>query len=204
MKTVNNSLAVSKSAAAVLEALFRMLPTEDAATRYIKLNKHNHPEGAFMPVSVQILGETEEGLLMSVAHYYEQHGDLMADPVMTFLRKPTTLIEDDAKIATYIPLDYQDTFGSKISAYFNENSTIRGYNLRVLTDLIHFTTSWMKNIKGQQGVKPVVEKKVHNVTNWVQLGKKAEQAAKTLGFDNLKEALTAGKKDEIASMIGID
>ena len=54
---------------------------------YLKLD--NKP-GLFMPVVFEILGQSAELLgtkydIVSMAHYYVQNGDLMADPEMTFL-----------------------------------------------------------------------------------------------------------------------
>lgn len=202
MTHLNSTLPiVSKNAAAVLEALYRMLPADDEDARYIKLNKHNHPEGCFMPVSVEIIGATPEGQLMAVAHYYEQNGDLVPDPSVTFLRKPASLIESDAEIPSYIPVDYEDSLGQKVAVHFNDDSTVRAYNQRILIDLIRFTSIWMKNIKSQQAVKPVAQKTVHNGATLAGLATKAQEAAKKLGFDNLSHSLAAGKNDEIASII---
>ena len=41
--------------------------------------------GSFMAVSVEIIGRSGLGPLVSVAHYYEQNGDLMRDPDVVFL-----------------------------------------------------------------------------------------------------------------------
>ena len=42
-----------------------------------------------MPVSVEVVGTRPQGaLIVSIAHYYEQNGDLMADPEATFVGGP--------------------------------------------------------------------------------------------------------------------
>jgi hypothetical protein len=42
--------------------------------------------GAFMAVHVENIGECNMGKLFSIAHYYEQNGDLMKDPDMVFIK----------------------------------------------------------------------------------------------------------------------
>ena len=49
----------------------------------------------FMPVSVEVVGTTpQNALIVSVAHYYEQNGDLMADPEVTFVIARITALPD--------------------------------------------------------------------------------------------------------------
>jgi hypothetical protein len=47
--------------------------------------KWDNANGAFMAVCVEIIGRTGLGPLVSIAHYYEQNGDLMRDPDVVFL-----------------------------------------------------------------------------------------------------------------------
>ena len=65
------------------EAIFRKL-TEGL----VKVGDHrkiNNAPGSFMAVSIEIIGRSGLGPLVSVAHYYEQNGDLMRDPDVVFL-----------------------------------------------------------------------------------------------------------------------
>src|SRR4030042_7142039 len=70
-----------------------------------KFDKHNYAEKkrGVMAVSVECVDEAPPGKIFSVPHYYEQNGDLMSDPDMTFLR---------LKSGNYIPMTYrQDNMG---------------------------------------------------------------------------------------------
>ena len=65
------------------EAIFRKL-TEGL----VKVGDHrkiDNAPGSFMAVSIEIIGRSGLGPLMSVAHYYEQNSDLMRDPDVVFL-----------------------------------------------------------------------------------------------------------------------
>jgi hypothetical protein len=47
--------------------------------------RFDNANGGYMPVVVEGVGQTPNGaLIISIAHYYEQNGDLMADPEVTF------------------------------------------------------------------------------------------------------------------------
>ncbi len=47
--------------------------------------KTDNSDGAFMSVFVEIIHEDEMYKVISLAHYFLQNGDLMADPEMCFL-----------------------------------------------------------------------------------------------------------------------
>ena len=47
--------------------------------------KIDNTNGTYMPVHVEIFDRSQYGNHVSIAHYYEQNGDLMKDPEMTFL-----------------------------------------------------------------------------------------------------------------------
>jgi hypothetical protein len=81
-----------------------------------------------------------------VAHYYEQNGDLMADPEMTFLVSAV-----DGRV---YPLSYrQDGLGIyRESVKFNEAGQIDGHYPREQRDEATFSGQWMKNIKFQQAI----------------------------------------------------
>lgn len=98
--------------------------------------------GAFMPVHVEHLQRTPLGSIYSVAHYYEQHGDLIADPDMTFLR--TTAAE-------WIPLTYQDSFGYRRGVEVEPDGSVRIWP-REHASQLRFAAMWMRNLRDQQGL----------------------------------------------------
>jgi curved DNA-binding protein CbpA len=105
--------------------------------------KFDNSEGTFMPLSVEIIGETKMGREISLAHYYEQNGDLMADPEMIFLE-----VEGEFYPAYY----KQDGLGlEKYSIKYDREKMI-GYNRALQKDQTQFANMWLKNIKQQQGL----------------------------------------------------
>ena len=42
--------------------------------------KFDNASGSYMAVSVSAMNKIKEGLIISIAHYGKQNGDLMADP----------------------------------------------------------------------------------------------------------------------------
>ncbi len=104
---------------------------------YVKIN--NAP-GSFMPVSVEMLCDD----IVSIAHYYEQNGDLMADPEMTFWRGPD---------GRYYPMSFRnDGTGTYDVCLFLENGKPQKFFPRMQADSAQFTTIWMRNIRDQQGI----------------------------------------------------
>ena len=49
---------------------------------YVKIN---NSDGSFMSVILEVILEDEKIKIISLAHYYLQEGDLMADPEMCFI-----------------------------------------------------------------------------------------------------------------------
>ena len=95
----------------------------------------------YMAVHVEKVGEN----LYSVAHYYEQNGDLMSDPEMVFLHVAPGLWQ---------PVSItQHGVGVYREAIVFEDGKIVGYRPRLLDELCSFTTIWMRNIKAQQGLR---------------------------------------------------
>jgi len=54
--------------------------------------------GAFMAAYVENIGYFNMGKLFSIAHYYEQNGDLMKEPDMVFIK---------GQDGEYYPMDFQ-------------------------------------------------------------------------------------------------
>ena len=110
---------------------------------YIKIDNTG---SSFMPVSVEAIFENEKYMILSVAHYFEQNGDLMADPEMLFIYAKA--------MKTYIPSYFkQDGFmGSEQESVIMENGEIKGYKAKMQADHTSFANQWLRNIKQQQNL----------------------------------------------------
>ena len=78
------------------------------------------------------------GEVISIAHYGEQSGDLMADPEMEF-----TIIRSD-----YYPISVRNDYLCKHNSIFEDD----GINLPLQHDLTTFANQWMRNITEQQNL----------------------------------------------------
>jgi hypothetical protein len=120
-------------------AVFRVL-TEGFA----KVGDHRKVRQSeqFMPVSVEAVDTTPQGaLIVSVAHYYEQNGDLMADPEVTFVV---------ARDEYVFPISFrQDNLGIDQKHVRWEGAKVY-WNLAKQNDLAAFCNQWMENIQHQQ------------------------------------------------------
>jgi hypothetical protein len=129
---------VSKTAKRVLDTLTEGLDSD---------NTHRKVENSttFMPVSVNFLGETALGPIFAVTHYGKQNGDLMADPDVTFLKSNV-----DGEY-------YPGSFRNDYAGIYQECLWIDGKEVkfapRTQKDIAVFCTTWMRNIKNQQGLK---------------------------------------------------
>lgn len=127
--------AVNKKAEKVLDKLTAGLGTGQARTI-------DNAEGTFMAVHVECLTGCSLGPRYSIAHYYVQNGDMMADPEMVFIKGA-----DDR----YYPEHYQqDGLGIFQRAVYIEKGF--SFHPRLQKDLAIFTSTWMKNIKQQQNL----------------------------------------------------
>jgi len=101
--------------------------------------------GSFMPLSIEYLYSVDtagmKGKVYSFAHYYEQEGDLMADPEVCFLS-----VRDGEYI---IPMSFKNA-GLGID---NEYVILKDKQLlvqkRMQADLKDFSNQWMENLKDQ-------------------------------------------------------
>lgn len=128
---------LSGRAALILQQLIHGLaaPGDGESARTI-----GGPRGqAIMPVSVERIADRE----FSIAHYYEQNGDLMADPEMVFLRSVDG--------SSFFPLHFQqDNTGSyRVGMSIEADGKIR-WNAREQADQVSFANQWLTNIKQQQ------------------------------------------------------
>ena len=93
-----------------------------------------------MSVHIEIIGQQHVSLIVSIAHYFESHGDLCQDPEMTFLVNDTGVYAMTFQQA--MPSVYQE-------AVRLEDEGVR-YNQRLQRDLTRFANDWLKNIQAQQ------------------------------------------------------
>lgn len=127
--------AINKKAQAVMDRIFSGLDSENSHTRI----DNNAPDSGIMPVVVEWVGDCKLGDIFSVAHYYEQNGDLVADPEMTFLRG------EDRR---YYPLSYKlDSLGVYREGVVWADGEPRHINAREQRDEAIFAGTWMANIK---------------------------------------------------------
>ena len=102
---------------------------------------------AIWQVSVSAMNKIKEGLIISIAHYGKQNGDLMADPYIEILYSKNT--------NRFYPISYRNDYLGKHSYYvkFTENGDyIQGFYPKQQRDLAVFVGTWMRNIKDQQNL----------------------------------------------------
>ncbi len=99
---------------------------------------------SFVPVSVELVGKIPGyGNVISVAHYGEQNGDLMADPEMTFV-----IVQGD-----YYPISFRnDYLGINQEVFRFKDGKPTHIKSELQSDLTTFANTWMKNIQGQQEI----------------------------------------------------
>lgn len=135
MKTLN------KQSTATFVKLLEMAKANEG---HIKID---NTKGFFMPVCVEIIEETENLVKVSVAHYYEQNGDLMADPEMCF--------EAFSQKDNFFVMPYyfkQDSLGIEQQSIVYKDKKIHSVYPRMQSNHASFANMWMKNIKNQQKI----------------------------------------------------
>jgi len=109
---------------------------------YVKVD---NTDGAFMSISVEVIFEDSKFKIISLAHYFLQCGDLMADPEMCFLFSKTQ--------GVYFPIYYkQDTMGVEEESVEMEDGEITRLNLTLQQEHTRFANMWLRNIKYQQSL----------------------------------------------------
>ena len=91
-----------------------------------------------MYVAVEIIGRHGEGQIVSIAHYFEQSGDLCCDPDCTFLA---------TKDGVY-PLTFQQSGLYQVAVRFEEG--VVHCNESLQKEITEFCNDWMGNIAEQQ------------------------------------------------------
>ena len=92
------------------------------------LKVHNEP---FMPLSIERHGE-----IVTVTHYFEQHGDLVPDPDMEFL---------DLGHSDWIPIAIQHSTGHYVRAGDIEDGQWK-FNARTTRELESFSRMWARDL----------------------------------------------------------
>ena len=132
---------LNKKSTSIFSKIVEMAKAESG---YIKLNNSND---TFMPLSVEILETKDNITFVSLAHYYEQNGDLMADPEMCFAI--TNMTGETAVIPYYFKTD---GVGREQTSVLFEGNNVR-FNKRMQADHTSFANQWLLNIKRQQSIK---------------------------------------------------
>lgn len=129
--------ALNKAATATMNKMVSMM--KDG---YVKIDNTG---GSCMSVSVEQIFENENYRIFSVAHYYEQNGDLMADPEMCFINLKA--------VGSFLPSYFkQDNIGIEQESIVIENGEIKGYRAKLQADHTSFANMWLRNIKNQQNL----------------------------------------------------
>ena len=128
----------------VMDKLTAPLNGVGSATKYDAHDYASKKRG-IMSVSVECINEVEAGKIYSVTHYYEQNGDLMSDPDMTFLKAVST--------GDYFPLTFrQDNLGIDQDSVVWKDGKITGIRPKMQSDMTTFANQWLMNIKDQQNL----------------------------------------------------
>jgi hypothetical protein len=90
----------------------------------------------FMDLSFEILSSSKDQFICAMAHYFEQNGDLVADPDME-IRVVLSMKMIEA-------LTYQDQFGFRV--VYPEPGKV---NLQAKKELNQFLGQWLKNLIDQ-------------------------------------------------------
>ena len=90
----------------------------------------------FMDLSFEILSKSPDQFTCAMAHYFEQNGDLIADPDMEIRVIPSMQMIE--------ALTYQDQFGFQV--VYPETGKV---NLKVKKELNRFLGQWLKNLIAQ-------------------------------------------------------
>jgi len=149
MKTITkntisqNLKPLNAVSAAIFFKIIDGVTADDTKAKYI-----GEKGTAIMQVVVeQIYHENEYGKVYAIGHYYQQNGDRMSDPEMTFL-----VNDDDGRV---YPLSFeQHGFFARYEANseFGEDGKLKGMYRKMCNDHKNFANQWMINIKHQQSL----------------------------------------------------
>ena len=125
MKTLNKSAT---------KTFFKIIEGEEG---YKKIDNSK----GFMALVVEKLRTDDVGSIYSLAHYFEQNGDLCKDPDMEFM----------VRGGSVIPMTFQQDIPPVYSegVFYDNGWKVRN---KVQADITSFANMWIKNIKHQQGL----------------------------------------------------
>lgn len=93
-------------------------------------------QDGYMPLVIEKVGEHQ----VSIAHYFQQNGDTIADPDVVFF----------IGYGEWVPIEIQQVLGYQVVAKLNgDGSAIDAINLRAQAGLASFVHQWARNIKAQ-------------------------------------------------------
>ena len=104
--------------------------------------KIDNTDSTLMPLVVERLYETNLGPVFSLAHYFEQNGDLCQDPEMLFIKH---------KSGQVIPTMFQQAIPPIYEESMVQNEDGKwGIRAKLQAEHTRFANMWLKNIKAQQ------------------------------------------------------
>ena len=131
--------AINQQAKKVMDLLIEGLDNETNDHKKI-----DNAEGTFMSVHIECLNKCSLGQIYSVAHYYEQNGDLMRDPDMEFIKGGD---------GEYYPISFwQDAPLIRDEPATWKDGEMMAFDAKRQAALVTFASTWMRNIKEQQGL----------------------------------------------------
>lgn len=109
----------------------------------------------YLPLVIETIGKNQ----VSIAHYRQENGDLVADPeVIFFTGKVTTAAATNENEAAegWIPFIIQMPYDIYTEyAMFNyTNHTLTHLNTRGISELVEFVEMWADNIRAQGWLNP--------------------------------------------------
>lgn len=125
---------VTKASQRILEHLVDGLDVGDS--------KKVDDGGPFMAVHVEALQRTGAGVLYSIAHYFEQNGDLVPDPDVVFVRRAD---------GTFCPISFQNSLVCNQPVRWFEDGTIE-IDAREQASIAGFANTFLRNISEQKGI----------------------------------------------------
>jgi hypothetical protein len=127
--------------------IFAKLITQMGQADYLKLDRGG---SAIMALSIEklvpeVVFAGNNATIYSLSHYFEQNGDLVPDPDMTF-----AVIDQikEAKGLLIIPLTFQNSVYYTVAIFLKADSW--QIHPKQQADLADFANNWLKNIQWQQ------------------------------------------------------
>lgn len=139
---------LNKTAAEILSKLIEGMKPGDN-------KKIDNTNGTFMPVCVEFLRRGKEYNYISIAHYYEQNGDLMSDPDMVFIFSTDPQVKEIQGYETFYPISFQqDNMGiyQEVVASWGADGQVKSFRPKLSAGLCSFANMWLRNIRDQQGL----------------------------------------------------